>query len=294
MKIITRPQPTRVATASLATAALAALLLTVGVGPALAAPSPQLTGTTLTVSHTTIYPTVDGYRDSLGIVVAKRVTGASGNIPLTGTVTITRAGKTIRSFHITTSATETYAWSGHVADKIVAGNYTVAAKVTGSGVTITKRAVVAVSHKKLVSRTSVATVSAQDFFQNGYSSVVGHSGCVPTAGGTISCTSAKGVPAVGANYVPAPARVLRFSGYRQYSARVAVTVSHTSVVTGTDNYWEWDGAHRRTITSAGTQTTGTSFFGASQGSQLVEFRVGGGSSVRFDQVSITYGYWFLA
>jgi hypothetical protein len=297
----TTKRPMTIALASLTAAGLAALLLTAGASPSAAATrsavahgGPTLTGATLTLNHPTVYPHVDGYRDSLGIAVTKRIVGASGTIPLTGKVTITRAGKTVARFPISTSAAETYDWSGRVAGKIVAGTYAVTATVTAPSGTITKRATVSVSHKKLVTHTSTVTVSAQDYFQRSYSALSGKSGCVPVDAGAISCVSAKGAPATGSNYVAVPARVLQFAGYRQYSASASVKISQASVVAGTDTYWEWDGTHHFAFTSAGTHTTSSSSFGAGQDAQLLTFRVGGGSRARFDVVSIRYVYAVLA
>ncbi len=301
VKTTKRPLP--IALAALATAGIAALLLTAGASPSAAAIRPipahavvadaTLTGATLTLSHSTVYPHLDGYRDSLGIAVSKRVVGASGTIPLTGKVTIKRAGKTVARYPIVTSATETYNWSGRVAQKIVAGTYDVTATITAPSGTIVKHETVSVAHRKLVTHTSVNTVSAQDFFQRSYSSLSGKSGCAPADPGVISCISARHKPATGGNYVAVPARVIQFAGYRPYTASVAVTVSQASVVKGTDTYWEWNGTHHYAFTTAGTHTTTTSQFGAGQDAQLLTFRIGGGSTAHFDRVTITYVYAVL-
>jgi hypothetical protein len=261
--------------------------------PAAAKAGPQLTGTTLTLSHSTIYPHIDGYRDSLGIELAKHVTGASGSIALTGALTISRAGKIVASYPITTSTTETYTWSGRVNDKIVAGHYTVTAKVTGPNGTITKSSAVAVSHEKLLPHTSVVTVSAQEFFQHSYTATSESSGCAAADAGAVACTSAAGIPATGGNYFAVPSRVLEFAGYSPYSAHVAVSLSHVTIVAGTDNYWEWDGTHRYAFTVDGTHSTSTSTFGSNDDTQELKFRVGGGSAADFDKVSITYVYSIL-
>ena len=265
-----------------------------GVTSAAADPGPQLTGTTLTLSNTSIYPHVDGYRDSLGISIAKHVTGASGSVPLSGRISLARKGRTVSSYPITTSTTETFSWNGRVNGKVVAGNYSVTARVTGPNGTITKSAVVSVSHARLVPHTSVVTVSAQEFFQHGYTALSNGRGCIEADGGTLSCVSYHGAPALGGNYVTVPARVLAYAGYQPYSAKVSVTLSRASVVKGTDDYWEWNGSHHFAFGSAGTHTTGSSTFGANQNTQLVSFRVGGGTAATISQVSIAYTYAILA
>jgi hypothetical protein len=258
-----------------------------------AAAGPQLTSTALTLSHSTIYPHADGYRDSLGIVLAKHVTGSATSIPLTGQLTITRAGARIAAYPITTSTTETYSWSGRVKDKIIAGTFTVTAKTIGPNGTITKHATVVVSHEKLVSATRVVTITAQKFFQHSYTAGSESSGCAPADAGAVACTSAAGSPAVGGNYVAVPAAVLKFADYSPYTARIAVTLSHVTTVAGSDTYWEWDGTHHFAFTAAGSHTTSTSTFGAKPSTQVLKFRVGGGSAAQFDTISITYVFSIL-
>ena len=280
---------------ALAIAALLALVTVsvLSVPPAAATSTPLLTSTTLTLNHTTIYPHPDGYRDSLGIILAKHITGTNGAIVLTGQLTITRAGKTVAAYPITTSTTETYSWSGRVKDKIVAGTYKVTAKTVGPNGTITKHASVVVSHEKLVPFTSVVTVSAQQFFQHSYTARSETSGCAAAVGGAVACTSAAGAPATGGNYVHVPARVLQYAAYAPYTARASVTLSHVTTVAGSDTYWEWDGTHHYAFSSDGTHTTSTSSFGAKPNIQELKFRIGGGSAAQFEKIAITYVYSIL-
>ena len=276
-----------------AVAAVAATLLLVSAAPAAATSAPELTGTTLTVNHATIYPHVDGYRDTLAITLAKHVTGASGTIPLTGQLTIGRGSTTVAAYPITTSATETYSWNGRVKGGIVSGTYTVIAKVTGPSGTITKRQSVAVSHQKLQTRTKTVTISAQEFFQHSYTATAGTSGCSDAPAGKIACTSAAGEPATGSNFVPVPDKVLQFAGYQPYTAQTSVKLSGVTVVAGTNTYWSWNGAHPYAFTARGTHTTATASFGSDTGKQELEFRIGGGSVAKFDTVSIRYVYSIL-
>lgn len=114
----------------------------------------------VTASIKTLYPAKDGYRDSVKLTVASTSTTGTA-VPVTGKVTVTRGGKTVTSWKLSSSKKWSASWNGKVKGKIVPGTYTVTVSSKGPQGGAKKSSVkVTVKKGKLVSKTLKKTVKA--------------------------------------------------------------------------------------------------------------------------------------
>ncbi len=124
-----------------------------------------VSSTKLTASATTVYPTKDGYKDSVTLKVSSKTT-TGGAVPVTGTVKITSKGKTVASWKLSSSKAWSKTWNGKVKGKVLPGTYTVsvsikgpegAAKVASKKITVKKGKLVTKTTKTTVTRKSLLT-----------------------------------------------------------------------------------------------------------------------------------------
>lgn len=131
----------------------------------------------VTTSSASVYPYKDSFYDTVKITVTpKTTTGAP--FASTGSVKITRSGKTVASWSLTSSAARSVSWDGKVAGKIVPGTYTVTVTIKGpEGSTRTASKTVTVKSSKLVTKTKTVTYKASsimkyhsplDYYEDGY------------------------------------------------------------------------------------------------------------------------------
>jgi hypothetical protein len=169
---------------ALAVAASVAALILGSAAPGFAAGSGHLSGLTLKLDASAVYPLADGYRDTLGISISKAGDGASA---LPGSITVKQGAKTISTFPIGDTHSQSFVWDGRVGGKIVPGDYTVSATVIGPNQTLTRHETVTVSAKELVTQWRVLSFSAKDFFEHHISSTGAHNACTAVGSG-LSCT----------------------------------------------------------------------------------------------------------
>jgi hypothetical protein len=115
----------------------------------------------LSRSLSTVYPSKDSYRDTVKFTITpKSSTGVV--VPATGSVKVTKSGKTIKSWSLTSSKTQSFTWDGKVSGRIVPGTYSVTVTIKGpEGYTKTASTKVVVSSKKLVTVTTTRTYLAK-------------------------------------------------------------------------------------------------------------------------------------
>lgn len=193
--------------------------------------------TSLKASVSTVYPAKDGYRDSVKLSVSTTTTTA-GSIPARGSVKITRSGKTIKSWTLTSTKAWSATWDGRVATKIVPGTYKVSVAIKGpQGAAQTSSTYVTVKSGKLVTRTASKTVDAKALFKTYYTyDEWGDSYCAYNAAGDVGCEGydafyGDGVVSLvteGSFAVPDAVRNAQKYG----SARARVTLS-TTILAGT-------------------------------------------------------------
>lgn len=139
--------------------------------------SVSVTGTKVTASHRTLYPAKDGYLDAATLTVASTTTTGAA-VPGAGSVKIIRAGKTVRSWTLTSSKKWTAKWDGKVHGKVVPGTYTVKVAVKGpEGASKTASTTISVKAGKLTTKTAKKTYKAStilktytplDYYGDGY------------------------------------------------------------------------------------------------------------------------------
>jgi hypothetical protein len=126
--------------------------------------STQVKSVSVARSVGTIYPALDGYRDA-GVFTFASTFAGPPTMPVTGAITISLNGKTVKSWKLTTTATRSFTWNGLNGGTIVPGTYTVKVSAKGpQGSTKSASISVNVSKKKLVSRTATKTVNAKRLF----------------------------------------------------------------------------------------------------------------------------------
>ena len=128
--------------------------------------STGITGVSIARTASSVYPYKDYYRDTVSFTVTPATTTGSP-ISATGSVKITRLGKTVKTWTLTSSAARKFTWDGKVGGKIVTGTYTVTVSIKGpEGPTKTASTTVKVDSGKLVSKTKSITYKAASAFRN--------------------------------------------------------------------------------------------------------------------------------
>lgn len=132
-------------------------------------------------SAATVYPVKDGYVDSVKLSVSAS-TSTGKAVKSNGSVKVTRAGKTVKSWKLKSSKSWSASWNGKVGGKILPGTYKVVVSLKGpQGVAKTSSVKVKVSPLKLVTKTSSKTIKATsaftryatyDEYDNGYCEVL--------------------------------------------------------------------------------------------------------------------------
>lgn len=123
--------------------------------------STAVTSTKIARSATVVYPTKDGYKDSVRFSVSSKTTTGT-TIPVTGWVKVINSkGKTVKSWTLESSKSWSATWNGKVGTTAVYGTYTVKAAVRGpEGSTQSASTTVTVKKGKLVDRSIKTTVKA--------------------------------------------------------------------------------------------------------------------------------------
>ena len=115
-------------------------------------------------SVATVYPVKDGYIDSVKFKVAAS-TSTGKAVKSTGSVKVTRAGKTVKSWKLKSSKSWSASWNGKVGSKIVPGTYKVVVTLKGpQGPAKSSSIKVKVAPDKLVTKTSTKTIKATSGF----------------------------------------------------------------------------------------------------------------------------------
>lgn len=112
-------------------------------------------------STSVLYPTKDGYKDSVKLTATSTTTTGSA-IPVTGTVKIVNSkGKVVKTWKLSSSKTWSGVWNGKTGSRVVYGTYTVKTSLKGpEGATRTAKTTVQVKKGKLVSKSVKSTVKA--------------------------------------------------------------------------------------------------------------------------------------
>jgi hypothetical protein len=131
-----------------------------GAGSAVADPAADITAVAVSTSVPTVYPHVDGYRDSVTISVDPTSTdGVAASS--TGVLAIRKGSTVVRSWNLTGGTAFSVVWHGLVGSAIKSGTYSVSADYTNpDATTATAAASLIVSSRRLVAHHWSKTSSA--------------------------------------------------------------------------------------------------------------------------------------
>ncbi|BDV30415.1 hypothetical protein [Microbacterium terricola] len=260
-----------------------------------------ITGTKLATSTTTIYPVRDGYRDSVKIAVSSTATNGS-TIPATGTVKVTRSGKTVKTYKLTSSKRWTATWDGKVSGKVVPGTYKVSVSIKGpEGATKTASKTVTVKKGNLVTKTTSKWVKAGslmqeylplDRYERGYCEAHPTSGAIACVGyDAYNGGDVISLIAVGGTTVPATVR----AGAKFGGAKVRLTMNATSVKGMVA--WAYGASTSDTPVSGeltkGAKTLGWTSVPSGEKTIGISIALGKKSSLGADKIKIEYSYKVL-
>lgn len=194
-------------------------------------------GTGVVASHirqndTTIYPTTDGYKDSL-VLNVESFTASGAKLPTTGSTIQVKnsAGTVVATKTITHTGPTRYAWNGKVAGKVKPGTYTIVYTTKTAAaptIKVVKTSTVKVSAAKLVPRTVSITKRASDVFTD---YVQGGAACVVESG--YVWMQHMGGEGICYGNITSPSVVRASAKYAPVTVKAALTISqtpwHTSV-----------------------------------------------------------------
>jgi hypothetical protein len=255
--------------------------------------STKVASVSVSKSVSTIYPAVDGYRDS-GSFTVTPVSSTGTTIPVTGTVNIYYGTKLVKSWALTSSKAKTFTWNGLYGGKLVPGTYTVKVSAKGPEASAkTASTTVNVSKKKLVTKTWSKLIDAADIIDEYEWYGEQTSGCFLLTGGKIGCEGADGVDAVslyayGGGKIPDAVR-----SSVSASVRVTANVDHLDgnaawgiAYKGTDGKWGY--------LAKGNSTLGWMSIKAGTTHLYIDFWLDEYTDIIVDQYLVEYRYKVLA
>lgn len=259
--------------------------------------STKLTGVSLSRSESTVYPSKDGYLDTTKITVsAKSTTGKT--VSTRGTVTITHKGTTVASWKVGSSKAKTLTWNGKKKGKVVAGTYTVTAKLTGpEGTAVTKKTSITVSARKLESRTTSAWKDADDVLESYLALDYYGDGYCGTDSGSVLCYGydtyyGDGLSIFSYGYLKVPSDVRASARYRTPTIRLTTDVDDLSG-SAAWGYSNPEGAGKTGTLRTGEHKLGWLKLDKGEKKTLVSIGLGDSSDLKLDRFKVEYKYYVL-
>lgn len=161
------PSTSRAALGTLAAATVGALVLLGAPLAAHADTAPAVTSVTLGRSAVTVYPIIDGYRDSETVTIGGTTT-TGHSIATTGRAVLKRGTHVVKTWSLTSSYTHIW-WNGRDAGNVVEGDYTLSVSQKGAGgTTRTASTTLVVNSRWLHARSSTAHYSAARVLGSSY------------------------------------------------------------------------------------------------------------------------------
>lgn len=258
----------------------------------------SITSVSVATSSSSVYPYKDYFYDSVKITVTPK-TSAGVNFASTGSVKITRDGKTVKSWTLTSNKTFVATWDGRVSGNIVPGTYKITATIKGKeGTTQTYSKLVYVKGHKLVTKTKTVKYKASsvlksyiplDYYQDGkcyYDNyILGDFGCEGFDAYDVEDLS---LLADGKFAIPSDVRAAQKYGKTYTKVSMYVSWKYGDVAWSYDNVEYGD----RKIGSLGTKTTTLGSLQNATGASTVYVTVGLGEYSEFiaDTITVTYTY----
>lgn len=256
-----------------------------------------VTKTSIKASERTLYPTKDGYLDATRFTVSTATTTGT-TVAASGSVKVTRGGKTVASWKLTSSKKWSAAWNGKVNGKVVPGTYTVKASVKGpEGATKTASTTVTVKAGKLVAKKSVKTVKAKsvlDAYVDLGSSDYNWCATDAITPGDVYCDgedSLEGVSVVGVGETAVPAAVVKAEKFGGAKVRITAKVTRQYGAT-MFGYWRSDSDAGKTtyFEETGSHSAGWLTLPATTKKLDVALALGEYSATVVDEFTIEYSY----
>jgi hypothetical protein len=275
-------------------------------------------GLTIARSVPTVYPSLDGFRDSVAFRLRVVTDNPEKALPFTGTVVIKKGTKVVKSIAVRGITVVNAVWNGRVGTKIVTGTYSVTASVTSIDGAAHASTTVVVSKKKLHHHTKSVTVSANSFFSNSHnadSSTKGTNGfsskfkvnahtTAATAGScalhgkSLYCSSTGDGESDRFGFMSVPRNISASAALKPYSAHLTMTVTEQVHTRTSGPLYIWGGEAGPiggdVITKTGSKVTSTSHFGTNDTELAILISTFGTASVHISKVKASYSYYTLS
>jgi hypothetical protein len=281
--------------------------------------APVLTGVALSRSLSTVYPSKDGYRDTVRFSVTPVLLNP-GPFHYTGSIVIKKGTKVVKAFSYSGSTSSSVVWNGRVGTKLKSGTYSVAATMTGRGVTAHASTSVVVSGKKLHLRKKSVSVAANSFFSASHDVLdsstkgtskfatslttkartqAGTNGSCALHGKSLYCSSANGGFSGRFGYTSVPRYVLASTAFRPYAAHLSIKVTEQKHSKTSGPIYDWLSDDRgeiahALITNTGYKVTPTAHFTAADNLQGLIIETVNSSSIHISSIKLTYSYYTLS
>ena len=296
LPLATGANPIAVPTAGLVAGAYTATVATADGASATAGFSVQALRATLTTlsvqrSLSTVFPVRDGYRDTVVFTVTPTIDGPA-TAKVTGTARLSRGSRTVRTWKLH-AGTNRLVWNGRVRGTVEPGGYTLSVRAKGpQGGARTAHSSVAVSAKRLVTRTATVTKLASSVLSRFQSYDAAKQGTCAYSGPLVGCVGS--VAADGATFsvivggtVAVPSAVRRGTAYAKPQLRVAI---HTTRLTGGAVWGAAAGSAHVTGTLGKGTTVGTLGWSGDPATASVFIGLDSSSSFVADRFVFTYRY----
>ena len=256
--------------------------------------STRVTKVAVASSGRMVYPVADGYADYVSIKLAN-ATSTGTTIPVRGTLTITRKGKLVKKWSISSSAFSSHYWNGRYNGTIISGSYDLTASVRGpEGATVVATSTVLVSAKRLVRKTAVVTRSAEKTLPDfSVTDPKKRGGCTAVAS-TLTCrgygagrSTTQSLYAWGDATVPSAVRAT--ARYRTPSMRV---IAKVNAISGSGT---WAYGHRASggPLRTGSHANGWVSLSGNPAATTVSISLHKNSRVTLDRFRFEYHYYVL-
>jgi hypothetical protein len=277
-----------------------------------------LRGVGLSRSLSTVFPTRDGYRDTVSFKVVPEAR-TSPAPAFTGSIVIRKGTKVVKSFAIHGTVSSTVVWNGREGTRIVPGIYSVTATLTSLGTTVHAQTSVAVSKAKLHLRKQTVTVAANSFFAASHNidsstpsvnkfanslTIKSHTmgspgGSCGLHGKSLYCSSTADGDSFRFGYASVPRGVLRSTALRPYALHLSIRVTEQTHSKTSGPLYDWISDSRgeiggALITKTGYKVTPTAHFSGADGLQGVLIETINSSSVHISSVRMSYSYYTLS
>lgn len=255
-----------------------------------------ITAVALSVGSTQVYPSKDGYQDTVGFKATVSATGVLVPVPVTGTIEVLYGATVVAKWTLSSLGARSVSWNGLNGGRVVQGTYTIKASARGpEGPTVVRSTSVYVSAKKLVTVTAKATHTASALLDQVIDySISGYGECYEYQDGAVECNAyyddVFGLVVLGSTSIPAA--VLGSRKYATPEVRITANISYTYGLS-VWGYGPPDGSFVTANWTEGASTAGWTSLGASASSVDISGGLTEYADVIVDSYVVEYRYSVL-